>query len=327
MKALLLLLLLAVNTADACINIDGVTLDGTYETVEGASPMIHLRQRLQMLPSETSEEILQWQRHRRQNGDLEMSEAVLDILHGNYRESIGKLKAIEEKEPGRYDTASNLGTAYELAGDNVEALHWIDEGIQRNKYSHSGSEWLHKLILEVKITLDSQPDYLADRHILPIETLRVRNTHYTIEIAGVTRSAVELRRELEYQLGERMLFVKPKDAIVADLLYSFAILEANAHVLEPAVGLLEMAREYGYHDSVDIDTKIAQYQKVIDGTLKISRRDIIQAALGMLFWSGALAMMYSVAYVLYRMIRIRSANLQEREIIKSHEVDPPGPTS
>jgi hypothetical protein len=49
-------------------------------------------------------------------------------------------------------------------------------------------------------------------------------------------------------LHERLLFVKPRDPYVADLLFSFAVIESNLGTSENALGLVRMAREYGFPD-------------------------------------------------------------------------------
>ncbi len=67
-------------------------------------------------------------------------------------------------------------------------------------------------------------------------------------------------RALHYQLGERMLFVKPADPVVADLLYGFATVKAHTGAPKPAMELLQLSREYGYHDTADLDAKHARYQ-------------------------------------------------------------------
>jgi hypothetical protein len=72
-------------------------------------------------------------------------------------EAVVLLEQIEEEKPGLYVTAANLGTAYELSGDDEKALEWIRKGIERNPNAHERSEWLHVRILEAKLTLKKDP--------------------------------------------------------------------------------------------------------------------------------------------------------------------------
>src|SRR6185437_11772073 len=78
---------------------------------------------------------------------------------GRSKEAVELLQALENERPGEYFIAANLGTAYELTGNNEEAARWIAEGIRRNPESHEGTEWLHLKILEAKIAQEKDPDY------------------------------------------------------------------------------------------------------------------------------------------------------------------------
>ena len=58
--------------------------------------------------------------------------AVQQLMHHNAAQAVAMLKDTEKQHPGIYFTAANLGTAYELSGDDENALKWILEGIKRN---------------------------------------------------------------------------------------------------------------------------------------------------------------------------------------------------
>lgn len=190
--------------------------------------------------------------------DAEFIRGEYDMLHdlygGNYSAAIEKLLALEIAHPGKRGTAAHLSTAYELAGDNRIALQWFSKGIKRNESSNYGSEWLHKKILEAKIAMEGDPDYLKNNHILPFDESTVWHTD---------DSAYRLIEALHDQLGKRMLFVKPTDPVVADLLYSFAMLEANTQTFGSAAELLQLAQEYGYHDAAGLEEKLASYRKTL----------------------------------------------------------------
>ena len=76
---------------------------------------------------------------------------VMLAYNGEYLRAKAIFIEIENKSPGLYATASNLGTTYELLGQNDLALHWITKAIKINPNSHNGSEWIHVKILEAKI--------------------------------------------------------------------------------------------------------------------------------------------------------------------------------
>lgn len=66
---------------------------------------------------------------------------------------------------------------------------------------------------------------------------------------------------LIYQLKERMVFVKPKDAVVANLLFSLSVIESHTDVVEEAIPLTKMAVEYGFRDNGLVAGKMALYQR------------------------------------------------------------------
>ncbi len=65
-------------------------------------------------------------------------------------------------------------------------------------------------------------------------------------IDGKTFAPTEVGKAIEYQLHERLQFVKPPDPAVASLLFDYAAIEAATNTLESARGLLKMAEDYGY---------------------------------------------------------------------------------
>jgi len=179
----------------------------------------------------------------------EEMKAVQAVVAGRLAEGIGALVALEENFPGRYSTASNLGTAYELKGDNRKALQWISEGIRRNPESHDGTEWLHALILETKLKLEQDSGWLHSHRVLELEESRLTgrlDRTPIIEVDGQKFDAEGVWRALHHQLRERMLLVKPKDAIVADLLYTYSLVQAHLNTVEPALELALMSQEYGF---------------------------------------------------------------------------------
>jgi len=172
------------------------------------------------------------------------------------------LEDIEKQHPGVYFTAANLGTAYELSGDDKSALKWILEGIKRNPESHMFTEWLHARILETKIKLKEDPRWLEHNTITGADFSRLRDPKYAFQTRQRLVDAKDLHASLEAQLNVRMLFVKPRDPIVAQLLYEFAMVEAHWGALEPAVELLKMSGLYGY-PKAKIDPLKKEWQRTI----------------------------------------------------------------
>src|SRR4029077_4646012 len=180
--------------------------------------------------------------------------AVSLVYVGKTKEAVELLQSLEKEQPGTYIAAANLGTALELLGNNEEALHWIREGIRRNPPSHEGTEWLPEKILEAKIAAQKGSDYFKKPSVLELDPQHVSSA---MTIDGRTLSPKQVGEAIEYQLQERLQFVKPPDPAVASLLFDYAAIEAATNILESAKGLLKMAVEYGYPvDRVEAQIKV-----------------------------------------------------------------------
>lgn len=158
--------------------------------------------------------------------------AVALIFLGDYAKAIDMLVALERERPGAYTAAANLGTAYELAGDLKNALLWIGKGIERDASSHHGTEWLHVAILRAKINLAADKEWLRKHTVLEGSE-------------NEKRSAEEIVRAVEYQLGERLQFVSPLDAVVCDLFYQAAVRVAPGSLPERRVRFIQESLRFG----------------------------------------------------------------------------------
>lgn len=147
-------------------------------------------------------------------------------------------------------------------------MKWITEAIRRNAESHEGTEWLHVLILETKLRLETDPGYLKSHRIIPLPDKFTTETN--VSISGKERSVREIIWALVYQLEERMVFVKPPDSIVADLLFTGALCEAQTAVLEGALKLLAESQSYGFQDPGLLQTTESRYRDLIESA-KIRR--------------------------------------------------------
>lgn len=163
------------------------------------------------------------------------------LLHlGEVKEAIKILEDWESKQPGQYFTAANLGTAYELNGENRKALDWIKEGIKRNKDAHYGTEWLHVKILEAKLALEKEPDWLDRHRVLGIDPPKNLPTDHL----GQPKTLPELEDALVYQLHERLEFVKPPEPIVGQLLDDLSKVFAVKRTPEHAKAIRDLSLSY-----------------------------------------------------------------------------------
>jgi tetratricopeptide (TPR) repeat protein len=200
---------------------------------------------------------------RRNNAAVDM------IYRGKTQEAIEELKKLEAEHPGEYATAANLGTAYELAGRNEDALQWINEAIRRDPDSHGGTEWLHVDILEAKIQAERDPAFFSSHSVLDLGYRQIHSIDSEIIAGGVRRPVKQIGRAILHQLQERLTFVKPTDPAVASLLYDCAAIEAATGTLESARDLLVMARDFGY-PRARLDPLLKEYGEIIT-TAKVRR--------------------------------------------------------
>lgn len=165
------------------------------------------------------------------------------IIKKKYDEALKIYLEIEKVKPNRYSTASNIGTIYELIGENTKAYEWIKKAIKINSKSHNSSEWLHLKILEAKIKGDK---YITSEFLL--------NTNFgndTIPKSNFSKIQKEkLISSLYYQLNERISFIKSKDKIIGLLLFELGNLALINEDNYSAKDIYIKAKEYGYESSL-----------------------------------------------------------------------------
>lgn len=182
--------------------------------------------------------------------DYLSDKGLLLILLKEYGKAISIYIEIEKMKPGRYSTASNIGTAYELIGDNENALKWIKKSIEIDPKSHYSSEWIHVKILEAKINSEKS-----------INSLSLINTDFGMDSLPKTNLSEEALKNLSdglyYQLNERMSFIKPKDKIVAQLLFDLANITCLLRNEHDGMPTFDKAKEYGFDSTIIEMRKIA----------------------------------------------------------------------
>ncbi len=181
------------------------------------------------------------------------------LYNGKYEREKSIFLSIENQSPNRYITAANLGTTYELLGKNDSALVWLKKAIRLSPDAHYGSEWIHVNILEAKLNQDKIPLIKAD----------IIGLHFGEEaIPKFTRFDIltKVRQQLLYQLSERMTLVKPKDDVIAKLLFDLGNITAILDDVPSALVIYGIAEEYGYDSELfrkRID-KLTQLQKRVE---------------------------------------------------------------
>lgn len=246
------LLWLSVPRAEACVNLVAVDRDGRalhLDDLAGEDLVHQLRQASETgVRAEKTREAVRRIRARNDFGTRNDLGVAL-LHHGRTAAAIRLFLLNERLRPGRYETATNLGTALELAGHDAVALRWIRIGIRRNPQSHAGTEWLHARILEAKIAAAGDPARLREVSIAGVEfgtrDLPALPQSLPAGNDGEPVTVVELNQAFQRQLFERMGFVPPQDAVVANLLTDWATLNLAGGPLQTAVALYDEAARYG----------------------------------------------------------------------------------
>jgi hypothetical protein len=202
--------------------------------------------------------------------DYLSDKGLLLILLKEYDQAIKIYLDIENLQAGRYSTASNLGTAYELIGQNESALKWIKKAVEIDPTSHKNSEWLHVKILETKIKGSS---FITTDFLL--------NTNFGTEIMPTSSlnddEISKLSKALYYQLNERVSFVKPKEKIVAQLLFDLGNLEFLLLHYGNAKLNYKEAEKYGYSGKL-IEHRFKESTRLYKLSDTISYREVHRPA-------------------------------------------------
>lgn len=161
------------------------------------------------------------------------------IIQKKYAEAEKLYLSIEKIESNRYSTASNLGTLYELIGENQKAYNWIKKSIEINPESHNGSEWLHLRILEAKI-----------KNMTNVSGQFLINTDFGTRGRPEKKLSKEeidqLAKAVYFQVNERMSFIEPKNSIISVLLFELGNLMQLKEEYENALHIYRNARTYGF---------------------------------------------------------------------------------
>ncbi len=253
-KTVLILLTLTLHLY-GCLWIEGTTIEGDYVRTAGYLDSTSLRTSMNSKPEEVFTN-----RYYDLNKSSPIYQAVKLVMESKSSQAIDLLLKYENTHSGLYETAVNLGTAYELEGNNTEASRWIEEGIQRNPQSHYGTEWLHLLILQNKIALETNASTFSHERMIRLPERFSADTK--ISIAGHEYTVREVQHAITYQLHERLVFVKPKDLIVSELLYTLAKIHEETTILEEAEKIFELSLLYGFSDPQLIEDRLHHYDEV-----------------------------------------------------------------
>lgn len=176
--------------------------------------------------------------------------AVMLMKLGKNDEALVILQSLYAAHPDQYQLAANLGTSYELAGEVDSALKYIKRGIELNPNAHEGSEWVHVKVLETKLKLKSDPDYLK--------------THTVLELSTAQENDAGVGQQVEIQVRERFPFCPGPDFIMSSLLEDLADITLNTNSIEDAKAYYNICKYYFGDSSATINDKIAESKRLIE---------------------------------------------------------------
>lgn len=184
------------------------------------------------------------------------SDYAATLVHrGESHRAVQILESVEKSNPGEYQVAANLGTAYELSGDLARAHYWIREGIRRNPNSHDASEWIHLRILEARQALEKDPDWLRSNSVLDLDFGADAQPRFPARWPKEAGSADATIAALTYQLHERLAFVPAPDALVGALLADLAALLMLYRTVDVALPVFDLALSYRPADATRVKTR------------------------------------------------------------------------
>jgi tetratricopeptide (TPR) repeat protein len=228
------------------------------------------------------------------------------VYMGKYQQAKKLFLEIEHKKANLYNTAANLGTTYELLGQNDSALIWIQKAVAINPQSHFDSEWIHVKILEAKIKASLDTAFLSKNDILGLDFGRDTMPH--------NRSKIDLKtytNQLYYQLTERMSFVQPNDPIVAQLTFDLATLYMLQNYHFEAYNTFDKAKKYGFEGALlekwyNLSKKMSQTKGVLNFSEVTEQKPTQGKSVGKLLMTGLLAVFGLIAFMVWYRKRLNA---------------------
>ncbi|HXC06341.1 MAG TPA: hypothetical protein VNZ86_16400, partial [Bacteroidia bacterium] len=185
-----------------------------------------------------------------QNYMLLSDYAVCLMKLGKPKVALEILIELYKHYPSEYQIAANLGTAYELNARPDSALKYIKRDMELNPNDHEGSEWIHVKVLEAKLALQQNPDYLHDHSVLGLKQAQKKDSL--------------LFKQLTIQLQERVPFTPVPDPILASLFTDLGDLSAAVRSVEYARAYYHIAKDYCGSQHPELDVKIKTMDKLIN---------------------------------------------------------------
>ena len=274
--SLLSLLILLPLNEKACLNHESASITEDGESSEIAMFTTHcyrgfigmklLKQRVEGLYLEKLEEYPL---------DDKINISATLIKMGDYEKALPLLEDLVRDYPEEYAVHSNLGTLYELMGNPDSAIVHIKKGIELNPASHKHSEWIHVRILEAKLGLRNDPNWLKKNSLLEYPK---KGTELTI-----VEKEIRLDQAV-YQLKTRLPFTPVPDPILSQLCEEMAEFSAWAVSIQEAYILFILAQRFSDDPEKAFQNRIEDMERAWE---KAEEVDLIPLNKNCLNWDSS----------------------------------------
>jgi tetratricopeptide (TPR) repeat protein len=180
--------------------------------------------------------------------------AVLAMFEGNVAEALEMLTELNAEKPESYEILANLAVARELNGDDQGALAAVEGSLKLNPEAHLDTEWMHAKVLQAKLALKTDPDWLEKHTVSGIPKADFPKD-FALESLGKQRNLESIANALRAHLVPRLIFIKGKDPIVAAMLTELARVRARESIVERAIPIANLATEYGSKEALMLQKK------------------------------------------------------------------------
>lgn len=252
-KVLVVLFLLITQVGQSCINGKGFDIFGGTNFY--GRPLFTIKK---MMPADYQKRIAKQELELKNHSAAEKTKwdyfnevAILNIYKGEYAEAKKMLFKASRLDTFNYSVCSNLGVVYELMGNLDSAYYYTSAAVKMFPRSHGNSEWIHLKILEATKKIKTTPTWIYDNSVIgfkfaksELPSKRYSFGQDTAKNEYYDHYVVELIGQIEYQLRERMVFVKPENKIVANLLFTLGELYITEIDCEKAEEVYKLAMEY-----------------------------------------------------------------------------------
>jgi hypothetical protein len=265
MNKILIILLLSIFTTQnsySCLNAVGITIFG--DTINYDRPFKFYKElRKPLSKSEIKSKIIELTiKTLEKNNPRDWINLSVYLIYDNQIDSaINVLHMMEPNAGYRYSTYANLGVAHELKGNLDSAYYWTNKGIEENPESHNESEWIHLKILEAQKGLNNNSNWLKKNTVLEYE---ISIDSLPIKPFKNKHKVQDLANQIEFQLREKMYFIKPENKIVGQLLFQLADLYSVSVYIVNAIGTYLLAKQYDPNLKSIIDKRLGKIKQILN---------------------------------------------------------------